>query len=129
MDQTDEGFGVWAILELMGHVKVAGYVTEEELFGSKLGRIDIPADDETQAITQYFGGQSVYRLTPVAEATARAFARRSRPRPVHIYELLPEPRTERDVAGDVGFDWQPKNGDEPPDYDRVEEDFFDDAPF
>lgn len=92
-ENVEEGFGIWAILELMGHVKVSGYVTEEELFGSKLGRIDVPADDERETVTQYFGGQSVYRLTPVSEDVARAFARRSRPQPVQVYELaLPEPR-------------------------------------
>ena len=38
----------WAIVELMGHVRVAGFVTEEERFGVKLGRIDIH-DGEVQA--------------------------------------------------------------------------------
>lgn len=76
-NKAAKGFGVWCVLELLGHVKVAGYVTEEELFGTKIGRIDIPADDEREAITQYFGGQSLYRLTPVTEDVARAFARRS----------------------------------------------------
>jgi hypothetical protein len=32
----------WAIVELMGHVRIAGRVSEEERFGAKLGRIDIP---------------------------------------------------------------------------------------
>jgi len=73
----------------MGHVKLAGFVTDEELFGGKIGRIDIPAgaDDEMAAITQYFGGNTVYRLTPVSEHVARAFAACNRPRPVYIYEL------------------------------------------
>lgn len=33
-------FKQWAIPELMGHVRVAGIVTEEERFGSKLEQID-----------------------------------------------------------------------------------------
>lgn len=27
----------WAIVELMGHVRIAGRITEEERFGAKLG--------------------------------------------------------------------------------------------
>lgn len=82
------GFGTWAILELMGHVKLAGFVTEEELFGGKMGRIDIPrGDGDEGAVTQYFGGQTVYRLTPTSEEIARAFAARHQPRPVHTWEL------------------------------------------
>ncbi len=93
----NDNFGTWAILELMGHVKLAGFVTEEELFGGKIGRIDIPAGtDGEMAVTQYFGGHTVYRLTPVSEQVARAFAVRNQPRPVHIYELqLPAPRAEQ----------------------------------
>lgn len=33
---------VWAVVELMGHVKLAGRLTEEEKFGTKMGRLDIP---------------------------------------------------------------------------------------
>lgn len=94
--KAGDSFGMWAILELMGHVKLSGFVTEEELFGSKMGRIDIPTEDtdvEDKTVTQYFGGHTVYRLTPVTEEIARAFAIRNRPRPVHVYELqLPAPQ-------------------------------------
>ena len=89
---VSSGFGAWAVLELMGHVKIAGYVTEEKLFGVELGRIDIPVDDK-KSITQYFGGSSVYRITPITEDVARAFAARNQPRPIYTYELaLPDNR-------------------------------------
>lgn len=81
-----EAFDSWAIVELMGHVKVAGRVTEEERFGAKMGRIDIPNPAGGFA-TQYFGGSSVYRMTPVSEEAARAVALRNQPEPVHRWEL------------------------------------------
>lgn len=62
-------FEGWAIVELMGHVRLAGYVTEEEHFGAKLGRIDIPF--EGGPATQYFAGSAVYRVTPCTEIVAR----------------------------------------------------------
>lgn len=37
-----ESFTTWGILELMGHVRMAGRITEEERFGAKMGRIDVP---------------------------------------------------------------------------------------
>lgn len=95
MTETNDNFGTWAILELMGHVKLAGFVTEEELFGSKMGRIDIPPGEDGKMVTQYFGGHTVYRLTPVTEEVAMAYAARNRPRPVYVYELqLPERASE-----------------------------------
>lgn len=96
--QPPQTFEVWGILELMGHVKTAGLISEQELFGTKLGRIDIPTEDG-QMITQYFGGHSVYRLTPASEVVARAFAAHNVPRPVSIYDLklaAPEPEEEED---------------------------------
>jgi hypothetical protein len=76
---------MWGILELMGHVRTAGRITEEEKFGCKLGRIDIPKDDGF--VTQYFGGSSIYRLSPCTEEVARAVAKTSVPSPVHSWEL------------------------------------------
>ena len=85
--------GHWAILELMGHAKTAGFVTEVERYGVKMGRIDVPDESELGFYTQFFGGSSVYRETPVSEEVARAFVRASQPRPVHLYQLkLPAPQ-------------------------------------
>ena len=44
-DKAD--FDSWCVLEQMGHVRMAGRVTEEERFGVMMGRIDIPRDDGT----------------------------------------------------------------------------------
>jgi len=83
---TPEKLEVWAVVELMGHVKVAGLVTEEERFGCKMGRIDIPMK-EGGLTTQYFGGSSVYRMTPTTEEVARAIATKNQPAPIHSWEL------------------------------------------
>ena len=77
---------VWACVELMGHVKLAGRLTEEEKFGAKLGRLDIPQEDGS-FVTQFFGGSSVYRITLVTEDVARVIARKSRPEPVHPWDF------------------------------------------
>jgi hypothetical protein len=63
----------WAVIELMGHVRIAGRVSEVDRYGSKVGRIDVPQADGT-FITQFFGGSSLYRETAVTEEVARAVA-------------------------------------------------------
>lgn len=84
-----DSFDSWAIVELMGHSRMAGRVTEEQRFGATMGRLDVPNDDGS-FFTVYFRGDSIYRLTPVAEEIARSVARQSKPRPVHQWEL-PKP--------------------------------------
>lgn len=91
-DEVQSVFREWSILELLGHVTLAGLVSEEERFGAKLGRIDIPGPGDTMT-TQYFSAGSIYRLTPTTETIARAVARQRQPEPVHRWELpaLPAP--------------------------------------
>lgn len=86
MSETQATFDEWAILELLGHVRTAGRVAEVTLFGTAMGRIDIPTPDGGM-ITQFFGGGSVYRMTPTTEEIARVVALSNQPEPVHRWEL------------------------------------------
>lgn len=67
-----ENKDTWAIVELMGHVMIAGRVSKPGEFGG-LWEIDIPEGDSFR--TEFFGSQSVYRVRIVSEKIARAYAR------------------------------------------------------
>lgn len=99
-------FEAWAILELMGHRRLGGFVREVQLAGAGFLRIDVPGDAEGEVhSTQFYPPSSVYCLTPVTEASARAVARSSRPQPVHAYELPSPPRRQGyDDDDDDGVD-------------------------
>jgi hypothetical protein len=77
----------WCILELMGHRRLGGFVTEEEIGGTSFLRIDVPSTKGTLA-TQYVSAQSIYCITPTTEAMARAVAQLSVVAPVKRWELL-----------------------------------------
>ena len=64
----------WAVVELMGHVTLAGRVTKPGEYGG-LWQVDIPNDTEYR--TEFFGSQSVYRIRMVSEEIARAYAKPS----------------------------------------------------
>jgi hypothetical protein len=89
-DATHKTFEGWAILELMGHRRLGGYVRDVELFSGRFCRIDVPKTDglpgELEA-TQFYGANSVYCLTPTTEELARAVAAANRPAPVQRWEL------------------------------------------
>lgn len=84
-------FEGWAIVELMGHRRIGGRVSEQEMAGTKMLRVEIPGDDATTYATQFYGGAAIYCLTPTTEEMARAAARASRPEPVTRWEL-PQPK-------------------------------------
>jgi hypothetical protein len=100
MTSQVETFESWAILELMGHVRMAGRVTEEERFGSKMGRIDVPQGEGFTTV--YFSGASIYRMTPTTEAIARSVAAQNQPEPVHRWEL-PQPEKAAEVLDGDDF--------------------------
>lgn len=101
MDIKRETFREWAILELMGHRKLAGLVTEQEIGGSKLVRIDVAGDAGIVA-TQFYGSAAIYCITPVSEELARRVAKSYQVAPVTQWELpqleKPAPPTVRDFV-------------------------------
>lgn len=66
----DDGWE-WGIVEVFGHRRHAGRVREEERFGSKMMRIEVPVKgDPAQGwTTRYYGGGSIFSYTPSDEAS------------------------------------------------------------
>lgn len=70
----------WAIVELMGHRTFGGMVSEVEMYGGRLLRLDVFDDEgEEPAMTQYYGSSAIYCITPADESLARQVGRGSRP--------------------------------------------------
>lgn len=86
MSEHRETFEGWVILELMGHRRLGGYLTEQEMAGGKFLRIDVPTGGGEEA-TQFYSPSAVYCITPTSVETARAVALRNRPAPVAQWEL------------------------------------------
>lgn len=117
MGETRESFTGWAILELMGHRRLGGYLSEQEIAGAAFIRIDVPGythteptgdQEEREAATQFYLPSAVYAITPTTEAMARQVAEQMHPEPVKEWELrrfvpaLPRGRDEDEVAHDDG---------------------------
>ncbi len=86
----------WAIVEQMGHKTIAGFVSEVQLAGVPMLRIDVPAHDPEgdPVATQFIHASTLYALTPTAEAIVRQIAKRTRVEPAATWGLprgLPEP--------------------------------------
>lgn len=93
----------WFIVELMGHRRLAGRVSEVTIAGAGFLRVDVPGDaGQADVATQFFQPSSVYALTPTTEELARRVAKTCRPAPVSRFELPAEtpPRSEPDPKDD-----------------------------
>lgn len=87
VEEQTPPFAQWVVLELMGHRRLAGFLTEQEIAGRGFLRLEIPAVVDQAAATQLYNPASVYCITPTTEELARAVAAGSRPAPVNRWEL------------------------------------------
>lgn len=86
-DELQPKFDEWALVELFGHNKIAGRVSEATIAGGAFIRVDVPACGEQKAFTRYFGPSAIYSINPVSEEIARALVAQQNGRPVERYEL------------------------------------------
>jgi hypothetical protein len=96
---------MWALVELFGHNRVAGRVTEAEMGGGSLIRVDVPAVKDRDALTKYYNVKAIYALTPVDEETAKQMAASIDSAPINSYSIDREiDRRKRIGSGDSDDD-------------------------
>ena len=90
----------WCFLEIMGHRSHWGRSREEERFGAKMIRIDVPTDGDPAKgwTTHYYGGASIFSYSLTDEATVM---KRNKPYEPPSRLRLPAP-AEDDVPFDDG---------------------------
>lgn len=80
MNDEENGYSGWSVLELMGHRRLVGFVTETKLAGAPVLRIDVPRpEDPLDAgveVTQFYAPSALYCLTPATEDAVRAELKR-----------------------------------------------------
>jgi hypothetical protein len=113
--QQNQQPDTWAIVELFGHTRIAGRISEHTIGGCAFVRIDVPEADGVPAFTRLLGQGAIYSITFVSEEVSRGAVASIRPAPVTIYipslKSLPEPLGYEEVYGrpnsDFGDDENP----------------------
>jgi hypothetical protein len=93
----------WGIVEVMGHQRHAGLISQRSIFGTVFCQIDVPElptyidrwGEEHPAQSAYsklVGGSAIFAITPTTEEIARAAAR-TNTKAVNVYlgEMNPMP--------------------------------------
>jgi hypothetical protein len=92
----------WMLVEIMGHRTHWGRARQEERFGAKMLRIDVPNKGDPAAhgwSTHYYGGASIFSFTLTDEATVIA---RNKPYEPPSRLSLPAPEDDEDFPFDDG---------------------------
>jgi hypothetical protein len=101
----------WAIVELFGHQRIAGRISEQTFGGASLVRVDVPevtrGDRTIIAHTRSFGGGAIYAVNWCDEQTATLAAVSIEHEPVSPYsvrsaiEALPDEQRQRLLASSL----------------------------
>jgi hypothetical protein len=105
----------FAVVEMMGHRKVAGAIKQSELAPGALIRVDVFGSDGHIDRTEHIGTSAIYDITIVTEQVAKATAIAHAPEPSFAFDIL-KPRPDRSLPGMRNFD--PDEDDEPDYEDR-----------
>lgn len=87
MNTPQQKFDLWCIVELFGHAKIAGQCTEQNIAGTNMLRVDVPATEGTPAFTRFFGSGAIYAINPVDEATAKFMADKLAVKPIESWNI------------------------------------------
>lgn len=87
MAETPEKFESWGLVEVMGHQRYAGLITEQAIGGCNFVRVDVPASEGKAGFTKLLGQSSIFAITPTTEQIARGMAKNLSDRPINVYDL------------------------------------------
>lgn len=125
-EQKQASFEGWAVVEVFGHQRYAGYVTTEAFGQAVLFRVDVPpleererlskhyeyVDDKSippgstvkeaavQGYTKFFGPGAIYALTPCTQEAAEKAVAAMQSRDISVVKLAPE----RALPAQQGYD-------------------------
>lgn len=141
---TENPTGFWAIVEQMGHIRFAGFVTEQQLGSGMILRLDVPEVKNAEgqvvvaAFTKFIGNQSIYSITQCSEEAARRVASHIQAKPVSCLPpyVLPQPQwkslpaapaaSEETKEDEPDEDDDDDDGDDDDEDDEGDDDSFDD---
>lgn len=66
MSEEAPKFEQWAVVDLMGHRRLAGKVTEQVIAGAGFIRVDVPRADGSD-VTKFVSPKSIYEIAPCTE--------------------------------------------------------------
>lgn len=82
-----EKFELWGIVELFGHQRIAGRLTEQNVAGSNMLRVDVPESNENPAFTRFLNHAAIYAINPTTEEVAKLYAEKLQTKPIDSWDI------------------------------------------
>jgi hypothetical protein len=106
---------LWAIVELFGHQKMAGLVTEQSIGVATFLRVDVPATTKQPGFTRLLNPSAIYAINPVTEEVVKIKAEQFQTKPIDswdINDVIAKMKTALPATASVGDDNLPDDWNE-----------------
>lgn len=80
-------FELFAIVELFGHQRIAGHVTEQSIGVATFIRIDVPETDHQPSFSRLVNPSAIYAINPVTEEVMLHMAKQIQQRPIESWDI------------------------------------------
>lgn len=85
--EEKKSFAEWALVELMGHQRIVGYATEQNIAGAAMLRVDVPDAEGNTRFTRFYGNSAIYAINPISREAALQLASKVDAEPVKSWDL------------------------------------------
>lgn len=76
-----------ALVELFGHQKIAGTVTEYSWGPATFVRVDVPETDSSPAFTRMFNPSAIYAINPVTKEVMEYLVKNIQAKPIESWDI------------------------------------------
>lgn len=83
----EQKFELNAIVELFGHQRMAGVVTEQTVGGASFIRIDVPESKHQPKFSRILNPSAVYAINPVTEEVMIEMVNRLDKKPIEAWDI------------------------------------------
>jgi hypothetical protein len=87
MDNNNQKFDLWCVVELFGHTQIAGKCTEQNIAGTNMLRVDVPETSKNASFTKFYGSSAIYAINPVTEEYAKVKAEGLQVAPIQSWDI------------------------------------------
>lgn len=82
-----EKLELFAIVELFGHQKIAGKITEQSIGPAVFVRVDVPETKEQPSFTRLLNPSAIYAINPVTEDAMKYMAQNISSKPIESWDI------------------------------------------
>ncbi len=97
-EELKQPFDSWALIELFGHARICGRVTDAEIGGGSFIRVDVPDANGETLFTRYYGPKAIYSISPLSRQTAIGVAQKIDAKPVRPFDIIADIQQSRAVG-------------------------------